>query len=268
MRRPPDGEQVQGLRDLLDAAAAERRGDARPGRPRRRLRARWPSELDEIDDRGARRHRRARSTRPAPRATSAARRSPTRWPPSGAWQLDLLPDDLAGTVRGCSSYEFVSSEAREHFEELIEELREEMAETYFDQMSEALSNLDPEQLRAHARGLRRAQPDARAARGGRGARPELRGVHGAVRRPVPRRTRRTSTSCSSSWPQRMAAAQAMWNSMTPEQRAQLQAPGRVAARGHGPALAGRPPGREPPARRSRRRLGAALPTSAATARWA
>ncbi len=39
---------------------------------------------------------------------------------------------------------------------------------------------------------------------------------------------------------RMAAAQAMLNSMTPEQRAQLQQLSRPAARGHGPALAGRP----------------------------
>jgi uncharacterized protein with von Willebrand factor type A (vWA) domain len=38
---------------------------------------------------------------------------------------------------------------------------------------------------------------------------------------------------------RMAAMQAMLNSMTPEQRAQLQAAVRAAARGHGPALAGR-----------------------------
>ena len=63
-------------------------------------------------------------------------------------QLDLLPSDLAGTVRGLQDYEFVSSEAREHFEELMERLREEVARTYFDQMSEALANPDPETARA------------------------------------------------------------------------------------------------------------------------
>ena len=66
-------------------------------------------------------------------------------------ELDLLPGDLAGTVRGLQSYEFVSSEARQHFEELMERLREEVAKTYFEQMSEALSNPDPEQLTACAR---------------------------------------------------------------------------------------------------------------------
>ena len=47
--------------------------------------------------------------------------------------------------------------------------------------------------------------------------------------------------------QRMAAMQAMLNSMTPEQRAQLQQLVRPAARGHGPALADGPARREPPA---------------------
>ena len=60
--------------------------------------------------------------------------------------LDLLPGDLAGRVRGLQHYEFVSSEAREQFEELVEELRKEVADTYFKGMTEALSSPDPEQL--------------------------------------------------------------------------------------------------------------------------
>ncbi len=56
----------------------------------------------------------------------------------------------------------------------------------------------------------------------RGEEPDFERVHGALRRLLPRATRRTSTSCSSIWPQQMAAMQAMLNSMTPEQRAQLQ----------------------------------------------
>ena len=44
--------------------------------------------------------------------------------------LDLLPGDLAGRVRSLQHYEFVSSEARERFEELLEELRQEVVDTY------------------------------------------------------------------------------------------------------------------------------------------
>ena len=50
--------------------------------------------------------------------------------------------------------------------------------------------------------------------------------------------------------QSMAQMQQLLNSMTPEQRAQLQALSRVAARGHGPALAGRPARRATCSRRS------------------
>ena len=37
-------------------------------------------------------------------------------------QLDLLPPDLAGMVRELQQYEFTSSEAREQFEELMEQI--------------------------------------------------------------------------------------------------------------------------------------------------
>jgi uncharacterized protein with von Willebrand factor type A (vWA) domain len=61
-------------------------------------------------------------------------------------ELEMLPPDLAGQVRGLQNYEFTSSQAREHFEDLMERLREEIAKSWFDQMSEALSNPDPEQM--------------------------------------------------------------------------------------------------------------------------
>ena len=38
-------------------------------------------------------------------------------------QLDMLPPDLAGQVRDLQQYEFTSTEAREKFEELLDELR-------------------------------------------------------------------------------------------------------------------------------------------------
>ena len=58
-------------------------------------------------------------------------------------ELDLLPPDLAGRVRGLQQYDFVSSEAREHFEQLLERLREEITKSWFDQMSEAMTQPRP-----------------------------------------------------------------------------------------------------------------------------
>ena len=61
-------------------------------------------------------------------------------------ELELLPPDLAGRVRGLQQYDFTSSEAREHFEQLMERLREEVAKSWFDQMADAMTSPDPEQL--------------------------------------------------------------------------------------------------------------------------
>src|SRR5580693_4511586 len=60
--------------------------------------------------------------------------------------LDLQPGDPGGRIQSLQHYDFVSSEAREQFEELLEELRREMADTFFQGASDALSSMDPEQM--------------------------------------------------------------------------------------------------------------------------
>jgi len=61
-------------------------------------------------------------------------------------QLDLMPNDLAGLVRELQQYEFTSTEARERFEQLMEDLREQIAQSYFDQMAGAMQDLTPEAM--------------------------------------------------------------------------------------------------------------------------
>jgi uncharacterized protein with von Willebrand factor type A (vWA) domain len=60
--------------------------------------------------------------------------------------LDLLPPDLASQVRALQRYEFTSSEARERFDALLERLREQLLQSYFNQMAGALQQTTPEQL--------------------------------------------------------------------------------------------------------------------------
>src|SRR5438552_4629311 len=61
-------------------------------------------------------------------------------------ELDLLPPDLAGQVKALQEYEFTSSEAREKFDALMDKLRQQLMQSYFNQMSGAMSNVSPEQL--------------------------------------------------------------------------------------------------------------------------
>ena len=136
-------------------------------------------------------------------------------------QLDLLPPDLAGQVQRAAA-------VRLHGRRGAPAVRgadgascaSSSLQSYFNQMSEGMQNMSPEQHAAHEGHARRAQPDARAARA-RARSPTSTGSWSATATSSPG-TRRPSTSCSSRWRSAMAAMQQMLNSMTPEQRAQLQ----------------------------------------------
>jgi uncharacterized protein with von Willebrand factor type A (vWA) domain len=135
-------------------------------------------------------------------------------------QLDLLPPDLAGMVRELSqNYEFTSSEARERFEELTEQLREQLAQRWFNQMAGAMNDVSPEALARTKDMLAELNTmlEARAA----GREPDFEGFmerHGEFFPENPRDLDELLEVMA----RRMAAMQAMLNSMTPEQREQLQ----------------------------------------------
>ena len=136
-------------------------------------------------------------------------------------QLDLLPSDLAGTVRGLQSYEFVSSEARQHFEELMEKLREEVTKTYFEQVSEAMANPDPEQLARMRDAFDALNRMLEQREAGEPLDPSFESFMERFGDLFPGQPT-TLDELLEQLAAQMAAAQAMWNSMSPEQRAQLQ----------------------------------------------
>jgi uncharacterized protein with von Willebrand factor type A (vWA) domain len=137
-------------------------------------------------------------------------------------QLDLMPPDLAGQVRELQQYEFTSSEARERFDELMEQLREQLAQSWFDQMSGAMSDVSPEAMQ-RMKDMLAALNDMLAQRE-RGedttaAFDQFMARFGDMFPENPQNLDELLEVMA----QRMAAMQAMLNSMTPEQRAQLQA---------------------------------------------
>jgi uncharacterized protein with von Willebrand factor type A (vWA) domain len=134
--------------------------------------------------------------------------------------LDLLPPDLAGQVRSLSEYDFASGEARERFEELLNRLRQEMVRTQFNQMSEAMANTSPEDL-ARLKDMLAAlntMLDRRAA----GEDPQFEQFMESYGEFFPGNPQ-TLDELLEQMARQMAAAQAFLNSLSPEQRAQLQA---------------------------------------------
>jgi uncharacterized protein with von Willebrand factor type A (vWA) domain len=134
--------------------------------------------------------------------------------------LDLLPPDLAGQVRSLQQYDFTSDEARERFDGLMEQLKEQVANQMFDQMSGAMENTSPEQM-ARVKDML-AELNQMLAQREAGQEPDFDGFMERFGDMFPENPE-TLDELLEVMAQRMAAMQQMLNSMTPEQRAQLQA---------------------------------------------
>ena len=61
-------------------------------------------------------------------------------------QLDALPQDPAGAIRALQDYDFMVPEARQQFQELLDMLQQQMSQQMFQGMQQALSQMSPEDL--------------------------------------------------------------------------------------------------------------------------
>ncbi len=61
-------------------------------------------------------------------------------------QLDALPSDPAGAIRGLQEYDFLDPNARAKFEELVAQLQQQIMQQTFQGMQQALSEMTPEQV--------------------------------------------------------------------------------------------------------------------------
>ena len=61
-------------------------------------------------------------------------------------QIDQLPEDAAGQVKDLQEYEFEDEEARQKYEELLEQLKQSMMNRFFNDMSQMMSDMSPEDM--------------------------------------------------------------------------------------------------------------------------
>jgi len=135
-------------------------------------------------------------------------------------QLDLIGhENLAGQVRGLTDYDFTSTEAAEHFEELLEELRRQLMQQAVDQMAGAMQDLSPEDLARMKDML--AELNQMLGQRRAGEVPDFDGFMERYGDFFPENPQ-TLDELLEVMARRMAVMQQMLNSMTPEQRAQLQ----------------------------------------------
>src|SRR5947209_295034 len=136
-------------------------------------------------------------------------------------QLDMLPPDLAGMVKELGEYDFTSEEARQKFEELMEQLRQQLMQRYVDQMSGAMQDMSPEdmaRMKDMFAELNELLAKKEAGEDTQADFEQFMERYGDFFTENPQ----TLDELLEIMAQRMAQMQAMMNSMTPEQRAQLQ----------------------------------------------
>jgi len=136
-------------------------------------------------------------------------------------QLDLLPPDLAGTVRELQEYEWMSEEARQQFEQLMDELRQELVQSFFNQMSGALQNVDGAQIQRMRDMFDSLNRMLEQRENGEEIDPSFEQFMERFGDMFPGNPQ-TLDELLENMAQQMAAMQSMLNSMSPEQRAQLE----------------------------------------------
>jgi uncharacterized protein with von Willebrand factor type A (vWA) domain len=214
--RDRQGQDVQGIRDLLERLRRER--EERLDRfdlggvydeIAEELRDVVQTERDEID----RQLRQAQQSGDPRRAETAQGAADER-----NMQLEMLPPDLAGMVRELQSYDFASSQAQQRFEELVEKLRQQVLDSYVNRMTGAVESMTPEDL-ARMKDMM-AELNQMLEQRSRGEEPDFDGFMERYGDYFPENPQ-SLDELLEVLARRMAAMQAMLASMTPEQRAQI-----------------------------------------------
>jgi len=212
-----NGEQIQGLREMLDKLR-ERRQETLDRYDlggvyediAQQLREVVQQERDELQ----------RQVDQARESGDQRRQELTEETAAGRnLDLDMLPPDLAGQVKGLEQYDFASPEAAQRFSELMDQLREQLMQQAVNQMSGAMQNMSPEDMARMKDML--AELNQMLEQRARGEEPDFDGFmerHGDFFPENPQNLDELLEVMA----RRMQAMQAMMNSMTPEQRAQLQ----------------------------------------------
>jgi len=139
-----DGDRVEGLRELLERTRQRRRELEQQADPDGEMQ-KYRDWLDEIE--ATEEAELDQLVQEAQESGDERRQEVTRdLVDQRKMQRDLMSERLAERLGEYRNYEFVSSEAREEFEELMGELERDVLDTYFEQSKELMGRPDSEEL--------------------------------------------------------------------------------------------------------------------------
>ena len=153
-------------------------------------------------------------------------------------QLDKLPPGTGGRVKGLQQYDFMDPQARQEFEELLQMLQQQMMQSYFQGLQQGVENMTPEamqQIREMVQDLNRLMQQRMS-----GQEPDFQQFMDKWGKLFPEGIENLDDLIEH-MNRQMAQMESLLNSMSPEQRRQLEEmvgrahAGRRDAVGHGPA---------------------------------
>ncbi len=215
--RDRNGERLQGLRELMDKLRQQRQ-ERLDQFDLGGVYSEIADELNDIVD--EERHAIDNATQAAERSGDERRAQTARDSAADRnFRLDMLPDDLAGKVRELQAYDFESAEAAQRFEQLLDKIRQQLIQQMVEQMSGAMQNMTPQDMQRMKDMI--AGLNEMLEKRERGEDPEFEQFMQDFGDFFPENPQ-SLDELLEQMAKRMAAMQAMLNSMSPEQRAQLQ----------------------------------------------
>jgi uncharacterized protein with von Willebrand factor type A (vWA) domain len=139
-----DGDRVEGLRELLEQTRRRRRELEQQADPEGEMQ-RYRDWLDDIEATEA--AELDELLEESETSGDERRQEVTRdLVDQKKMQRELMSDRLPERLGEYRNYDFVSSEAREEFEELLSELERDVLDTYFERSKELMGRPDPEEI--------------------------------------------------------------------------------------------------------------------------
>ena len=211
------GEQLMGLREMMQRLR-ERREEIKDRGDLGGVYSEIAAELDDLVD--EERHAIADALMAAEKSGDQRRAEVAKESAQERnFRLDMLPSDLAGKINELEHYDFQSSESKERFEALLEKLRQQMMQQMLDQMSGAVEQMTPQDMQRMKDMMAALNEMLESSE--RGEEPKFEQFMQDFGDFFPENPQ-TLDELLEIMAQRMANAQAMLNSMTPEQRDQMR----------------------------------------------
>jgi uncharacterized protein with von Willebrand factor type A (vWA) domain len=134
-------------------------------------------------------------------------------------QLDNLPQDLGGAIKELNEYDFMDAEAREKFDELMKLLQQQIMQSYFQGLQQSMQAMTPQDMAGLGEMLRDLNQMLRDRAEGR--EPDFESFMDKWRQNFPEGIE-SLDDLMAHLQQRISQMQSLMQSMTPDQRRQLQ----------------------------------------------